>query len=217
MVTHKIIGNGKLLESHKWEFGKNDSYESRSPGNKIFWWILFFIAASVTIAALAKKENPAIDRPSDEELFERLPDNARKTFTEKYGQPDDDDRKCELYYLVAKSGMARPCIKCPIWCGDLTKTKIFVSAGQVYYIGKTCRGQGKRENEHRQLINALNLEYQGIKRGTEGYITTQEQLHLKTYFTRPEAIKEGCRLFLPPGNTIGMSQQEWKELLKELN
>ena len=51
---------------------------------------------------------------------------------------------------------------------------------------------------------------------TEGYITTAEQLHLKTYFTRPEAIKEGCRLFLPPGNSAGMPQQDWRKLLKEL-
>ena len=67
------------------------------------------------------------------------------------------------------------------------------------------------------MMTAFNLRYQWIKRGTEGYITTAEQLHLKTYYARPEAIKDGCHLFLPPGNTVGMSQEDWKELLKELN
>lgn len=100
---------------------------------------------------------------------------------------------------------------------DPEKMQILVSKSQIYYIGKTCRKQGEREKEHKQIRDALNLEYEWIQRGTEGYITTQEQLHLKTYFTREEAIKEGCHLFLPPGNTIGVSQQDWKKLLKELH
>ena len=71
-----------------------------------------------------------------------------------------------------------------------------------------------------QRINSNNqkpvLEYEWIKRGTEGYITTQEQLHLKTYFTRLEARKEGCHLFLPPGNSVGMPQDDWRKILEEL-
>ena len=120
------------------------------------------------------------------------------------------------HYLEANSTMKRPCAKCPIWCMDPGKTQILVSEGEIYYIGKTCRKGGKRKKEHKRIIDALNLEYERIKRGTEGYITTAEQLHLKTYFTRLEAQKEGCHLFLPPGNTIGMSQQDWKKLLEEL-
>ena len=99
---------------------------------------------------------------------------------------------------------------------DPEKAQILVLKDQIYYIGKTCRDQGERENEHKRTIDALNLEYHWIKRGTEGYITTAEQLHLKTYFSRPEAVKEGCHLFLPPGNAVGVSHENWRKLLEEL-
>ena len=31
------------------------------------------------------------------------------------------------------------------------------------------------------------------------------------------ATKERCHLFLPPGNSAGLSQEDWRELLEELN
>jgi hypothetical protein len=154
-----------------------------------FWWVFLFIAAGIIIATQLKKENPELNIPGDEELFETLPDHAKEDFQEKYGRPNDDDRECELYYLLANTTMKRPCAKCPVWCLDSGKKQILVLKGQIYYIGKTCRDQGERENEHKRTIDALNLEYHWIKRGTEGYITTAEQLHLKTYFSRPEAVK----------------------------
>ena len=214
-MNHKTKGNIKFLEKPKNIPDQSCARKPGKSGDGKYWWILFFIAASVFIASQIKKEEPGLGIPTDKELFERLPDNAKKTFTEKYGQPDDDDQECELYYLVAKSTMKRPCVKCPIWCLDPGKTQILVSKGEIYYIGKTCRRGGKRKKEHKRITDALNLDYHRIKRGTEGYITTAEQLHLKTYFTRGEAIKEGCRLFLPPGNTVGMSHQDWKKLLEE--
>ena len=197
-------------------FGQGGTREYGAPGGGGYFWILFFIAAAIIVATQVKKENPELNVLSDQELFDKLPDDAKEAFKEKYGQPDEDDRECELYYLLAKSTMKRPCAKCPVWCMDAGKTQILVSKGQIYYIGKTCRKRGEREKEHGQIRDALNLDYEWIKRGTEGYITTQEQLHLKTYFTKDEAIKEGCHLFLPPGNSVGMPQQDWRKLLKEL-
>ncbi len=197
-------------------FDQGSTREYGAPGGGGYFWILFFIAATIIVATQVKKENPELNVLSDQELFDKLSDDAKEEFKEKYGQPDEDDRECELYYLLAKSTMKRPCAKCPVWCMDPGKTQILVSKGQIYYIGKTCRKRGEREKEHGQIRDALNLDYEWIKRGTEGYITTQEQLHLKTYFTRPEAIKEGCRLFLPPGNSVGMPQQDWRKMLNEL-
>jgi len=197
-------------------FDQGSTREYGAPGGGGYFWILFFIAAAIIVATQVKKENPELNVLSDQELFDKLPDDAKEAFKEKYGQPDDDDRECELYYLIANSTMKRPCAKCPVWCMDPEKTQILVSKDQIYYIGKTCRKQGEREKEHKQIRDALNLEYEWIKRGTEGYITTQEQLHLKTYFTRDEAIKEGCRLFLPPGNSVGMPLEDWRKLLDEL-
>lgn len=107
-------------------------------------------------------------------------------------------------------------MKCPVWCSGPEKNLILVLKNEIYYIGKTCRQEGEREKEHRQMMNTWDLEYQWIKRGTEGYITTAEQLHLKTYFSRPEAVKEDCHLFLPPGNVAGMSRENWRELLEKL-
>ena len=75
--------------------------------------------------------------------------------------------------------MKRPCFKCPLWCSDLGKIKILVSEGEIYYIGKTCRENEARENEHQAIIDALGLDYEWVDKGPEGYITTQEQLHLK--------------------------------------
>jgi hypothetical protein len=213
---HKIIGDIECSKKPNYAFGKSGTHKSGKSGDEKYWWIIFVIATSIIIASQVKKEQRDLDIPTDKELFERLPEDAKKAFTEKYGQPDDDDRRCELYYLVANSTMKRPCIKCPVWCMDIGKTLILVSEGEIYYIGKTCRRGGKREKEHKRITDALNLDYHRIKRGTEGYITTAEQLHLKTYFTRFEARKEGCHLFLPPGNTVGMSQQDWKKLLEEL-
>ena len=216
-MKYKIIGGSEALEKPKGTFDRSETFKPGRPGGGGYWWIIFFAAAAIIVATQVKKENPGLKIPTEKELFEKLPDNAKEAFTEKYGQPDEDDRECELYYLLAKSTMKRPCAKCPVWCMDPGKTQILVSRGQIYYIGKTCRKRGEREKEHGQIIDALNLDYRRIKRGTEGYITTVEQLHLKTYFTKGEAIKEGCHLFLPPGNSIGMPQADWKKLLKELN
>ncbi|MCO6490279.1 MAG: hypothetical protein J5I98_17835 [Phaeodactylibacter sp.] len=216
IISNRMIEGMEVLT--KPQVNQNGTYAPEKPGGGKYWWILFFIAAGIIVASRVIKENPAlkIEVPGDRELFDKLPDHAKKAFTEKYGQPDDDDRECELYYLIARSTMKRPCVKCPVWCMDPEKIQILVSKGQIYYIGKTCQKQGKRKKEHQKIIDALDLDYKGIKRGTEGYITTQEQLHLKTYFTRSEAIKEGCRLFLPPGNSVGVSQRDWRKLLKEL-
>ena len=197
-------------------FGHGGARGYGAPGGGGYLWVIFLVAAAIIIATQVKKKPSGLNIPGNDELFEKLPDNAKEAFTEKYGQPDDDDRECELYYLLAKSSMKRPCAKCPVWCMDPGKTQILVSEGEIYYIGKTCRKRGEREKEHGQIIDALNLDYRWIKRGTEGYITTAEQLHLKTYFTKDEAIKEGCHLFLPPGNSIGMSQADWRKLLEEL-
>lgn len=215
-MKYRIIGGSKALEKPDGTFNRNGTYKAGKPGGGRYLWIILFVAAAIIVATQVKKENPDLYIPSDQELFEKLPDDAKEAFKEKYGQPDEDDRECELYYLIANSTMNRPCAKCPVWCMDPGKTQILVSKGQIYYIGKTCRKRGEREREHGQIIDALKLDYEWIKRGTEGYITTQEQLHLKTYFTRPESIKEGCRLFLPPGNSAGMPLQDWRKLLKEL-
>ncbi|MCO6491885.1 MAG: hypothetical protein J5I98_25945 [Phaeodactylibacter sp.] len=213
-MKHKITGAREAPQMPG--FDQDSIREYGVPGGGGYFWILFFIAAAIIVATQVKKETSDLNIPSNDELFEKLPDDAKEAFKEKYGQPDEDDSECELYYLLAKSTMKRPCAKCPVWCMDPGKTQILVSEGEIYYIGKTCRKEGKREKEHKRIRHALNLDYKRIKRGTEGYITKTEQLHLKTYFTKEEAIKEGCRLFLPPGNTIGMSQQDWKKLLEEL-
>jgi len=189
---------------------------SGKPGGGQLWWILLLIVTGTTIVVQLKKENPELNIPGDEELFEKLPQQNKDNFKERYGLPDVDDRECELYYLLANTTMGRPCIKCPVWCSDTEKMQILVLQDQIYYIGKTCRQEGEREKEHTAMMTALNLRYQWIKRGTEGYISTAEQLHLKTYYTRPEAIKEGCHLFVPPGNAVGMSQEDWRKLIKEL-
>jgi len=190
---------------------------SGKPGGGKRWWVLLFLVTGTLLIVQLRRENSELNIPSDEELFEKLPDPAKDAFKERYGQPNDDDRECELYYLLANTTMERPCVKCPVWCSDSGKMKILVLKDQIYYIGKTCRQEGEREQEHLAMMTALSLRYQWIKRGTEGYITTAEQLHLKTYYTRPEAVKEACHLFLPPGNAIGMSRGDWKKLLEELN
>ena len=213
-MKHKITEARQAPQAPRFDQGSTREYGA--PGGGGYFWIFFFMAAAIIVATQVKKENPELNVLSDQELFDKLPDDAKEAFKEKYGQPDEDDRECELYYLLAKSTMKRPCAKCPVWCMDAGKTQILVSKGQIYYIGKTCRKRGEREKEHGQIREALKLDYEWIKRGTEGYITTQEQLHLKTYFIRPEARKEGCRLFLPPGNSAGMPQQDWRKLLKEL-
>lgn len=215
-MKYKIIGGSEVLEQPKGTFDRSGAFKPGKPGGGGYLWILFFVAAAMIIASQVKKESPGVITPGNNELFEKLPDKAKESFKEKYGQPDGDDSECELYYLVANSTMKRPCIKCPIWCMDPEKIQILVSKDHIYYIGKTCREQGKRKKEHEPTTNALDLEYQWVLRGTEGYITKSEQLHLKTYFTKGEAVKEGCHLFLPPGNAIGMSQKDWKRLLKEL-
>ncbi len=189
---------------------------SGKPRPKIIWFLLLALISMGIYFAVKRRTNPEFDIPKERALFEELPEQAKQAFIKKYGQPDDDDRECYLYYLVANSTMKRPCFKCPIWCADLNKLQILVSEEQVYYIGKTCREEGNRENEHQQIINGLDLEYEWVSSGSEGYITTQEQLHLKTYYLRPESKKEGCQLFLPPGNKMGMSTADWKKLLKEL-
>lgn len=203
------------LPKRKHENVQSEEY-SEKPGSKAFWWILLAIITGILIVNQHKKENPDQNIPGDEELFEKLPDHFKETFTEKYGRPNEDDRECELYYLLANSAMKRPCMKCPVWCSGPEKNLILVLKNEIYYIGKTCRQEGEREKEHRQMMNTWDLEYQWIKRGTEGYITTAEQLHLKTYFSRPEAVKEDCHLFLPPGNVAGMSRENWRELLEKL-
>lgn len=201
------------LPRQKHEIIKDEAF-SEKPGGGQRWWILLLIVIGTTIVVQLKKDNPELNTSSDEELFETLPEHAKDTFKERYGRPNDDDRECELYYLLANTTMRRPCVKCPIWCLDTEKMQVLVLKDQIYYIGKTCRQEGEREKEHTALMTALNLRYQWIKKGTEGYISTAEQLHLKTYYTRPEAIKEGCHLFLPPGNAIGMSREDWKKLLQ---
>ncbi len=187
------------------------------PKPKIIWVILSLLVAVGVFFAVKKERNPKFDTPKERELFDDLPEKTKQIFIEKYGQPDEDDRECYLYYLVANSTMKRPCFKCPIWCSAPGKLQILVSAGDIFYIGKTCRKEGDRENEHQYIVDALDLTYEWILKGSEGYITTQEQLHLKSYFMRAEAEKEGCLLFLPPGNKTGMSKANWKKLLKELN
>jgi hypothetical protein len=199
---------------------KHDTTEkekiSEKPGGWQFWWLLLLIVEGITIVVQFKKENPELNLPGDEELFETLPEHAKETFKERYGRPNVDDRECELYYLLANTTMERPCVKCPVWCSEPEKIQVLVLKDQIYYIGKTCRQEGEREKEHTTMMTAFNLRYQWIKKGTEGYISTAEQLHLKTYYTRPEAVKEGCHLFLPPGNTVGMSLEDWRKLVKEL-
>ncbi|MCB0593226.1 MAG: hypothetical protein H6557_17415 [Lewinellaceae bacterium] len=215
-MKYKITGGSEVLEKPKGTFNRTGTFKPGRPGGGGYLWMLFFIMAGAIIVSQVKKKPPELNIPGNDELFEKLPDNAKEAFKEKYGQPDEDDRECELYYLLARSTMKRPCAKCPVWCMDPGKTQILVSKGEIYYIGKTCRKGDKREKEHKQIRDALKLDYKRIKRGTEGYITKTEQLHLKTYFTRDEAIKEGCHLFLPPGNSVGMPQKEWRKLLEEL-
>ena len=182
----------------------------------------YFIALLVMLLGLGlffafkKQKNPIIEGPSNSDLYESLPDAAKKDFVRKYGHPDEDDTDCELYYLIAVTTRPRPCYKCPIWCLNPAKTQILVSTNEIYYIGKTCRQGDERKKEHQEISKALDLRYEWVLRGSEAYITKQEKLHLKSYFSRHEAEKEGCTLFLPPGNTIGMSQADWKKLLKEL-
>ena len=215
-MKYNITGGSEVLVKPKGTFGRSGAFNPGPPRGGGYWWIVFFAATAIIVATQAKKENPGRNVSSDQELFDKLPDDAKEAFIERYGQPDEDDRECELYYLIANSTMKRPCAKCPVWCMDPEKIQILVSKGQIYYIGKTCRKRGEREREHKQIKDELDLEYEWIKRGTEGYITTQEQLHLKTYFTRLEARKEGCHLFLPPGNSVGMPQDDWRKMLEEL-
>lgn len=212
-MEYKITGDTKLggRQIVSRNAGRSNSHRRRN-----YEWILFLIAIIAIIFSL-KKENPDVKVLGDDELFEQLSDEAKEDFKEKYGSPDKDDRACELYYLLANSSAKRPCVKCPVWCLDDKKNQILVLKDQVYYIGKTCRQDGNREKEHLKMMQAFNLRYQWVKRGKEGYITTVEQLHLKSYYTRAEALKEGCRLFLPPGNSVGLSQTEWKKLTEELN
>lgn len=148
----------------------------------------------------------------EQELFKMLPEKLQEDFKARYGRPDQDDSECELYYLTAKSSSPRPCVKCPVWCNDPAKKFIYLNRGEIYYIGKTCRKRGIRAKEHLPNLEFLDLQYVWINRGTEGYITTQEQLHLKTYYLRNEALKENCRLYLPPGNSIGISKADWRLL-----
>ena len=208
------ISDEEFLEAFKGVISRN-SNGLRNP--KVIWFLLLIIISTGIYYAIKRTKNPRATVPNVRKLFDDLPEQAKQDFIKKYGQPDDDDRKCYLYYLIAKSTVKRPCYKCPIWCADLSKLQILVLEEQVYYIGKTCRKEGDRENEHRSISKALDLDYIWITSGSEGYITTQEQLHLKTYYLKPEAKKEGCQLFLPPGNKVGMSKADWKNLLKELN
>jgi hypothetical protein len=138
---------------------------SGNPRPKIIWGLLLVLIAVGIYFAVKRESNPKLNVPKDRELFDDLPEQAKEAFIKKYGQPDDDDRECYLYYLVANSTMKRPCFKCPIWCADLSKLQILVSEEEVYYIGKTCRKEGDRENEHQQIINNLDLEYEWVITG----------------------------------------------------
>ncbi len=98
-MKYNITGGSEVLEKPKGTSGRSGAFKSEPPGGGGYWWIVFFVAAAIIVATQAKKENPGLNVSSDQELFDKLPDDAKEAFIERYGQPDEDDIECELYYL----------------------------------------------------------------------------------------------------------------------
>jgi hypothetical protein len=95
------------LSKQKHDLIKEEEKLSGKPGGGQLWWILLLMVTGTTIVVQLKKENPELKLPGDEELFEKLPEQAKDTFKERYGRPDVDDRECELYYLLANTTSER--------------------------------------------------------------------------------------------------------------
>ncbi|MCO6475599.1 MAG: hypothetical protein J5I94_03205 [Phaeodactylibacter sp.] len=94
-MKHKITGAREAPQMPGFDQGSIREYGA--PGGGGYFWILFFIAAAIIVATQIKKENPDLNVSSGQELFDKLPDDAKEAFIERYGQPDDDDRECELF------------------------------------------------------------------------------------------------------------------------
>ena len=68
-------------------FGHGGARGYGAPGGGGYLWVIFLVATAIIVATQVKKEPSGLNIPGNDELFEKLPDNAKEAFKEKYGQP----------------------------------------------------------------------------------------------------------------------------------
>ncbi|MCB9296732.1 MAG: hypothetical protein H6559_26985 [Lewinellaceae bacterium] len=74
-MKYKITIAREAPEMPKFDQGDTRGY--RMPGGGGYMWMLFLVAAVIIVATQIKKENPRLEVPNDQELFEKLPDNGK--------------------------------------------------------------------------------------------------------------------------------------------